>query len=641
MSSIGLTSGVSFGNSECMPTDMIYSSSAYMNSAFGDGFVSLDPNKFMFEYIRYRQNMPSNDSWSCGNGFWSGVCRLFINPLGLRGGGISWTPSVPNSYVSSTTYSSPEEAKYKKLYDLVSTYANNRFEKYQNDTLKKQVDEINKSKDPYTDKYTKLENIYKNNKNDIDKFMLEETGDGLNVGNLRMGTLSIETGYRTYTEYKNHAENLVKNATNDNAVDTTKPILGLLSSYNDGTRNLIKDLYKNANNPYALFKIETLRDMLVEEAEKYAKNLNPKNNEYNQMITDLKNASVNDKDAFTPKFNKLYAYTRIIAAKVAGNMINTHYPAVGADVMIAETKKDLLQEKVIDETNITSAANALNIKADAVIGEKTFNTVKITDKTAEEAMELLSMPEYGQLNKLSETITIGNTQYTVYEEAYGQDKFKYIVDDGKVYKVTVNGSCGTKGEEAQAQAIQERMVDAHENYVQKQTEEQKEADKKRIEAEKNRNNNLNTGLETTCEKNLTLEYTCKGQLDTNSNKKLKNSAKTLANLAYSENQPDISEETSDKRTSYVAKIEGKEKVRIVKNKDKDTNKIYVYVNNFDVCYCYNTETDEWTVNVKNPSAKDWAWEKDTTPAKRLTFTNNIQDTLAKIFGENIEGWFSS
>ena len=185
------------------------------------------------------------------------------------------------------------------------------------------------------------------------------------------------------------------------------------------------------------------------------------------------------------------------------------------------------------------------------------------------------------------------------------------------------------------------MVDAQENNEQKQTEEQKEADKKRIEAEKNRNNNLNTGLETTCEKNLTLEYTCKGQLDTNANKKLKNSAKTLAKLAYSENQPDISEETSDKRTSYVAKIEGKEKVRIVKNKDKDTNKIYVYVNNFDVCYCYNTETDEWTVNVKNPSAKDWAWATDTTPAKRLTFTNNIQDTLAKIFGENIEGWFSS
>ena len=635
MSSIGLTSGVSFGNSECMPTDMIYSSSEYMNSAFGNGFVSLNPNEFMFEYMRCMPNMQT------GNGFWRGFLQWF-NP-GLRGGGISWTPSVPNSYVSSTTYSSPEEAKYKKLYDLVSTYANNRFEKYQNDTLKKQVDDINKSKDPYTDKYTKLENIYKNNKNDIDKFMLEETGDGLNVGNLRMGTLSIETGYRTYTEYKNHAENLVKNATNDNAVDTTKPILGLLSSYNDGTRNLITDLYKNANNPYALFKIETLRDMLVEEAEKYAKNLNPKNNEYNQMITDLKNASVNDKDAFTPKFNKLYAYTRIIAAKVAGNMINTHYPAVGADVMIAETKKDLLQEKVINEKNITSAANALNIKADAVIGEKTFNTVKITDKTAEEAMELLSMPEYGQLNKLSETITIGNTQYTVYEEAYGKDKFKYIVDGGKVYKVTVNGSSGTKGEEAQAQAIQERMVDAHENYVQKQTEEQKEADKKRIEAEKNRNNNLNTGLETTCENNLTLEYkyTTKTK-DTNLNNQLKdinnkleNSAKTLANLAYSENKPDISEVTSKDKTIYVAKIEGKEKVRI----DKYADKIDVYVNNSDVCYCYHKNSKQWTVNVKK-TPTNWAWKPGKTIDK-TDFTNNIQDTLAKIFGDNIEGWFSS
>ena len=113
MSSIGLTSGVSFGNSECMPTDMIYSSSAYMNSAFGDGFVSLNPNEFMFAYMN--RCMPNMQT---GNGFWSGVWQWFNPFQGLRGGGISWTPSVPNSYVSSTTYSSPEEAKYKKLYDL-------------------------------------------------------------------------------------------------------------------------------------------------------------------------------------------------------------------------------------------------------------------------------------------------------------------------------------------------------------------------------------------------------------------------------------------------------------------------------------------------------------------------------------------
>lgn len=613
----------------------------FMNSTFGEGFVTLDPGSFCNYWMKFgNMSMPMMGGGLSGfGGGWGNIRQWFAQPFqGIMGGG-GWTPSAPFTTTSSTsttttTYSSPEEAKYKKLYTLVSKYADSYNTKYNNDTLKKYVAEINKSTDSYADKYTKLKAIYDSNKTDINEYLLKDTGDGLDVGGKKMSALSIDTGYRTYEDSKTYAVGLVSSATTSGSVDTTKPILSLLSSYNAQGCNLIEGLCnKGVTNPNVKYKIETLKDMLVEEAEKYAKNLTPANAVYKQLITELKNMTIDNsnKNTFITKFNKLYAYTRIIAAKVAGNMINTHYPAVDANVMIAGTEEDLKKEKGIDAKDIT-AAKALKVKADAVIGEKTFNSVNINNKTAEEAMELLSMPEYGQLNKLSSKVTIGGTQYTVYEEAYGTEKLKYIVDGGKIYKVTISGSTGTKGDEDKAQDIQKRMVDEHDKYVEKQEEDKQKADDERNKIANRRDRERDKA---NCINNLNMEV----KSDTNATKQLGISAKVLASAAYAENKSAVLNAKKIAGAYYV-RVDNTTTIRISKNKN---NEVHVEVDTdtnssgYEVEYVYDTSTQQWSCKINK--GKDKQNNKVHKIPNELAFVNYIKDTLEKIFGEKIKGWF--
>lgn len=433
-----------------------------MNSTFGDGFMPLDPNEFMFQCFKF--GMPSLTGgrfmgFGGGNGWWGGMRQWFAAPMAMLGGGGGWTPTLSTPSLSSSTSSSvtaktPEQRKYENMYNLLKKYADSRAAL--GDTVSKnKINEINSSSASYEDKYNRLKTeVYDVIGADkISAYALADTGDGLTVGNTSMGLIIASIGGRDNDNYKSNGANIVAGT---EAVDTNTPILSLLSSYNSADRNLIADLCaKGLTDSNVMNRIMALKNMLVAEAEAQSRNLDPENKYYSKLKAMVVVKESNKTD-FIKEFNKVYAYTRIIAAKVAGNMLHEDYPIFNADILTARIETDLKTEKGIKDFTFVTDAKALKIKEDAYIGTRAFDIASgVGEMEATAALGRLASREVGQLSKT----TVGTT--TVYVENYGANKKKYIVEDGKIYEATVSGTTVTKGAEvASAQVIQERMIEA-------------------------------------------------------------------------------------------------------------------------------------------------------------------------------------
>ena len=265
------------------------------------------------------------------------------------------------------------------------------------------------------------------------------------------------------------------------------------------------------------------------------------------------------------------------------------------------------------------------------------------DKTAEEAIELLAMREYGQLKRLPNKVKIGGKDYTVYEEAWGSEKLKYIVDDGKIYKVTVTGTTGTKGDEVTGgvQSIQVRMIDAHE----KDKKAADEAEEKAKAGREKRDETLKIAQE-----KAQLKEKLKFSVDNNNatikrtvNDNLEKCADLLVEAAYTDNT--VFNNDISKIKIYYVKINDNE-IRVVKKPHIitvciDTNKPNNGVKNqIELAFDYNINDKTWSCRAwdnnaqdRNPLVKESVTDQD--------FTDNIQNILNQIFGDSIEGWFDA
>ncbi len=389
----------------------------------------------------------------------------------------------------------PQENKlHNNLKSILDSYAEWYENKYGDNDIKDEIAEIEKS-DTTAEKTQKLRELYNTYKSDITDFLTKNLEDEKVPLNNEM-TIKLalqDLGIEETDDCKTFAENLIddiENVSAESEINLTKALNGntlinVISCYNTTQKNFIGELCeKDLSKPVVKTLLEELIKQLVSEAKAQCKNLKTDNKFYETLEGMQINANTNT-ETLQNEFNKVYAYTRMLASRAADSMF-TRYYGIETTMFSDKAKADLKKENSRNEDNV-EAAEELELKPNAYIGKPPAVTAakKVKEKEAEgKAKETLEeMAQGNLLIKGTEKIKIGESDYDTYTEAFGSEKKTYIAVGGEIHTVTKENNTWTDTG---------KVENWQENINKKLINAQIETDKK---AEENKTKEENAGIQ--------------------------------------------------------------------------------------------------------------------------------------------------
>lgn len=414
------------------------------------------------------------------------------------------------SSASSTT--NPDKTKCNNLKRYLLAYA---AYKNGNTDIKARVNEAVKT-GTEAEKVTKLQEIY-NSVSESEKleFMTSDKFDSsINLSDSKNLKSSLEKiGLResssiTYTEEKAKIDKIKKgeSATLD---ITDNNILNYLSTYHNGTHTFAEDIktaYTNSTNNKEAIKeaAEDIKQKLITEAKAQYNNMTDGDakTEFKKQYEALENSDITD-EKFAEKFNRVYAYTRIIAAKAVSNQLNNAMGLTDDNTVITKTTKDLEDEKLFKLVPDSIKNATVNENATAYGKAKTVYAKNLADKTADEVVDTFLNGTQGNkkiLEEVDEITMSDGTKTSAYQTTeLGSDNITFIKEGDKYYKVTK----GADNKYTKEEELKKRdLIDLQEKTAKSENAktEAKETEDKKKEDLQNKREEIANQLNLTCVK---------------------------------------------------------------------------------------------------------------------------------------------
>lgn len=354
-----------------------------------------------------------------------------------------------------------EKKTYAALKQLLDGFAEWYKEKTGDDCVIEAISEIEKTENKYTiaQKIEKLKeeyNKYKRSESDkgdyytVEDYIIDNGTKTLYLSKNndidmeealeRLGIKEVEGSKEFVTTLIEHIDVATEEELNLSDLNGNY-LITRISNYNNNTqKNFIDELCaKDFDNPKVRDVLNTLCEQLIAVAKVQCNNL-VTDNKFYETLAGMPINSSTDKSEFAKEFNKVYAYTRILAARSADLMF-TRYYGLETTMFSDKTKADLTKEKGIDNADL-DAAEKLELKPTAFIGDPPAVTpVQGLKKLegegkAQEALNEMSSSNCNLLIKDKNKIKVGGKEYETYTEMYGTDKKTYIAVAGEIHTVT-------------------------------------------------------------------------------------------------------------------------------------------------------------------------------------------------------------